>query len=152
MLREAFRRVLIAQLFEPREMVAIERPHRADRQPDTMHRQRIAFSQSSKLRMRRSARAHVILGVNLDEPDRVCRRENVAKMRGLEADAGAGRQIRYTEHLQIPALRIAEMKEARGIRAPRIAQDLIGSSEPAPFGVLIVAQVPFTTYFQALPW
>ena len=30
-------------------------------------------------------------------------------------------------------------------------QDLIGSSEPVPFGVLIVSHVPFGTYFQALP-
>ena len=31
-------------------------------------------------------------------------------------------------------------------------QDLIGSSEPGPLGVLIVSHVPFATYFQALPW
>jgi hypothetical protein len=42
---------------------------------------------------------------------------------------------------------------ARGAaRASVVGQDLIGSSEPLPFGVCIVAQVPFGTYFQALPW
>jgi hypothetical protein len=29
---------------------------------------------------------------------------------------------------------------------------LLGSSEPGPLGVVIVAQVPFGTYFQALLW
>jgi hypothetical protein len=43
-------------------------------------------------------------------------------------------------------------QEARtGSRAPLLAQDLIGSSEPVPVGVFIVVQVPFATYFQALP-
>lgn len=32
------------------------------------------------------------------------------------------------------------------------AQDLTGVSEPLPVGVVIVAQVPFGTYFHALPW
>jgi hypothetical protein len=31
-------------------------------------------------------------------------------------------------------------------------QDLIGSREPTPLGVLMVSHVPFATYFQALPW
>jgi hypothetical protein len=30
--------------------------------------------------------------------------------------------------------------------------DLIGVSEPVPFGVFIAAQVPLGTFFQALPW
>ena len=31
-------------------------------------------------------------------------------------------------------------------------QDLVGSSEPTPLGVLMLSHVPFATYFQALPW
>lgn len=31
-------------------------------------------------------------------------------------------------------------------------QPFIGSTEPLPFGVVIVVQVPFGTYFHALPW
>jgi hypothetical protein len=31
-------------------------------------------------------------------------------------------------------------------------QPLTGSSEPMPFGVFIAAQVPFGTFFHALPW
>ena len=31
-------------------------------------------------------------------------------------------------------------------------QDFIGCSEPLPFGVVIVVQVPFGTSFQALAW
>lgn len=36
-------------------------------------------------------------------------------------------------------------------RASRRNQDLTGAREPTPFGVCIVVQVPFGTYFQALP-
>jgi len=31
-------------------------------------------------------------------------------------------------------------------------QDLIGVSDPVPFGVLMVVQVPLATIFQAVPW
>src|SRR5882724_1424504 len=134
-------------------MVAIERPHRTNRQPDAMHRQRIAFAQRAELRVRRPAGAHVVLGVNLEESDRLRSGEDVVKMRGLEADAGTRGQIRDDGHSYIPAVRRPKKEEARaGRRAPLLAQDLIGSSEPVPFGVLIVAHVPFATYFQALPW
>src|SRR6266403_6110994 len=45
------------------------------------------------------------------------------------------------------------MRSASGMaRVSFVGQDLIGSSEPVPFGVLIVVHVPFATYFQALPW
>src|SRR6266513_4231773 len=108
MLREAFRRVLIAQLFEPREMVAIERPHRTNRQPDAMHRQRIAFAQRAELRVRRPSGAHVVLGVNLEESDRLRSGEDVVKMRGLEADAGTRGQTGSSKHGQVPALHATE--------------------------------------------
>ena len=45
--------------------------------------------------------------------------------------------------------RLAGRGEASGVRD---AQDLIGCSEPMPFGVLMPSQVPLATYFQALPW
>jgi len=74
-------------------------------------------------------------------------------MRGLQADAGTRRQIQSDGHMYVPALRAEEIGE-RTRDGPRLilAQDLIGSSEPIPFGVFIVVQVPFATYFQALPW
>src|SRR5258706_13512773 len=93
MLRETLRRVPFAQQFEPHEMVPIERPHRANRKPDAMHRQRVAFAQCTELRVRRSAGAHVVLCVYLEESERLWSGENVTKMRGLEADAGTRGEI-----------------------------------------------------------
>ena len=60
-------------------MIAVERPHRADRQPDAVHRQRIALAQRGELRMRRAAGAHVVLGMDLEESDRLRRGEDVAE-------------------------------------------------------------------------
>jgi len=42
---------------------------------------------------------------------------------------------------------------AQGRDASKILarQRFLGVSEPTPFGVLIFAQLPFATYFQALP-
>jgi len=79
-----------------------------------VYRQRIAFAQRAELRVRRSAGAHVILRVDLEESDRLRRGEDVAEMRWLEADAGARGQIRSSGHMQAPAWRVAEKYEARG--------------------------------------
>src|SRR5258708_29899282 len=107
MFGETLRRVAIAQFSEPREMVLIERSHRANRQPDTMHRQRMALAQRAELRMRWAAGAHVVLCVHLEEFDRLRARENVAKMHRLEADADTRGKMRSFEHRQVPALRVA---------------------------------------------
>jgi hypothetical protein len=40
---------------------------------------------------------------------------------------------------------------ARQPHAPVTHQDLVGFSDPIPLGVFIVSQVPFGTYFQAVP-
>src|SRR5712675_537559 len=89
-------------------MVAIERPHRTDRQPDAMHRQRIAFAQRAELRVRRPAGAHVVLGVNLEESDRLRSGEDVVKMRRLEANSGTRGQTGSSKHGQVPALHATE--------------------------------------------
>src|SRR6476646_4690532 len=98
MFREALRRVAIAQLLQPGEVSVVERPQRADRQPDTMDRQCVALAQGAELRVRSTAGTHVVLGVDLEESDRLRSRENVAKVRRFEADAGTGRQARSCEH------------------------------------------------------
>ena len=59
-------------------MIAIERLHRADRKPDAVDRERVTLAQSAELRMRRSAGAHVIFGVHLEEADRLRCRDDVA--------------------------------------------------------------------------
>src|SRR6266550_8277248 len=92
-------------------MVAIERPHRTNRQPDAMHRQRIAFAQRAELRVRRPAGAHVVLGVNLEESDRLRSGEDVVKMRRLETDAGACGQTGSSEHRPVPTLHVAAKYE-----------------------------------------
>jgi hypothetical protein len=48
--------------------------------------------------------------VYLEEPDRLRSGENVAEMRGLEADAGTRGQMSDSQHWQVPALRVAEEK------------------------------------------
>src|ERR1700747_1704762 len=105
MLRETLRRVAFAQQFEPHEMVAIERLHRANRKSDPMHRQRIAFAQCAELRVRWSTGAHVVLRVYLEESERLRSGEDVAKMHGLEADAGTRGYIRNDGHIYVPAWR-----------------------------------------------
>src|SRR5216684_6245131 len=105
MLRETLRRVAIAQQFESREMVAIERLHRANRQPDAMYRQCIALAQRAELRVGRPAGTHIVLRMHLEESDRLRCGEDVAKMRGLEADAGARGKIRIDGHMYVLALR-----------------------------------------------
>ena len=132
-------------------MLTIERRSRADRQADAVNRQRIEFAQRAELRMRRSAGAHVVLRVHLEEADRLRRGEDVAKMRRLETDAGARRKTGHDRHVGSLFAR-RNGKRAYGACATRAGQDLIGSSEPMPLGVFMFAHVPFGTYFQALPW
>ena len=52
-------------------MDAIESLHRADREADAMDREGVVLAQPFEHRVRRAARAHVILGVDLEEPDRL---------------------------------------------------------------------------------
>ena len=98
MLGEALRLVARAEDLEPREMLTIERRGRSDRQADAVNRQRIAFAERAELRMRRSAGAHIVLRVHLEEADRLRRCEDVAKMRRLETDAGARRETGRDRH------------------------------------------------------
>ena len=93
MLGEALRLIAVAKRFQSRQMVAIERLHRADRQSDAMDRQSIALAQRARVRMRWSAGAHIVFRMHLEEADRLRGGENVAKMHRLEADAGARRKI-----------------------------------------------------------
>ncbi len=70
-------------------MVGVERARRADRQSDTMDRQRVTLAQLPQHGVRRSARAHIILGMHLDEPDRLFACKDCVEMLRLEADAGS---------------------------------------------------------------
>src|SRR5215468_10843918 len=81
-------------------MITVERLHRADRQANAVERQGIALAQGGKLRMRRPARAHVILRVHLEEADWLRLDENGAKMHRLEADASTRGKFRGLGHVQ----------------------------------------------------
>ena len=72
----------------------------------------------------RAARDHVIFGMDFEPQARRRRGEGLSVMLGFEADTGGG------NHGQRP---------------------VIATSEPLPLGVLMLAQVPLATYFQALP-
>ena len=60
--------------------------------------------------------------------------QGLAEVLGLEAEAGRKR-LRAHDVLLEPG-----------------DQDFIGVSEPMPWGVLMLVQVPTGTFFQALPW
>src|SRR5580658_3949492 len=79
-------------------MIAIKRLHRADRKPDAVDRQRVALAQGAKLRMRRSAGAHVVLGVNLEKTDRLRGSNDLLEVPRLETNASARRQVRTAGH------------------------------------------------------
>lgn len=96
---------------------------------------------------------HIVLGVDFEESDWLRRGNDVAKMRWLEADAGTRRKVCNNGHsFRFPSRATWQRhSECRMEPVALPGQDLLGSSVPVPAGVLIVAQVPFGTYFQALP-
>ena len=75
---------------EPLKMSAVERPGRADREADAVQRQRIELADRIEAAMRRAARAHIVLRVDLEKPKLRTRVEDRLEMLGLEADADAG--------------------------------------------------------------
>src|SRR5690606_26705294 len=92
MLGKTFGLVAVAQRLEAREMRAVERLRRTDRQPDPMDRQGVALAQGPQLRMRRTARPHIVFRMHLKKAERLRRLDDLSKMLGLEADAGQRRQ------------------------------------------------------------
>ena len=79
------------------EMGAVERPGRADRQADAVQRKRIAAADRLEPTVRRTARAHVVLGVNLEKAEFGTRIQDGVEMLGLEAHAdGLRRNCAWT--------------------------------------------------------
>ena len=107
------------------EMIGIGVSGAGERHSDAMQRERPLATYRLEHGQTRSARDHVIFCVNLKPEARRRRSERFSEMLGLEADTGGGIHDTYR---------------------------LIGVSEPLPLGVLIDAQEPLLTYFQALPW
>src|SRR6266566_3456692 len=117
--------------------------------------------------MRRSACAHVVLGVHLEEVDR--ERADVVRVLALEAGAGGSRMQGF-EPRRIATIELVHggirsccpegwgrRRGVRGLPAPKQKlsscdqERLIGCSEPLPRGVWMLSHVPFKTYFHELP-
>ena len=79
--------------------------------------------------VRRSARAHVVFGVNFEEVDRARAFENVAGVLRLQSRSGA-------DHLHAGFFHDGRW---------------IGASDPGPCGVVVVVQLSLGTSFQELP-
>jgi hypothetical protein len=88
MLGEQRRLIDIDDAFQPFQVVAIERGCTADRQADTVDRQRMISANPVQEVMRRTARAHVVLGVNLEEIDAAGAGQDVVAMLGFKPDSG----------------------------------------------------------------
>ena len=161
MLGNKRRLVAIDERLEAPEMRLVERLRPADRHAHAVERHRIVAADAGQRIMRRAAGAHVVFGMNLEEAVLLPLGEDRRQMLMLEAGAGeAGNGMR----------RKAEAPDAR--EAGRVANSFIvvsafrqvacaydgtsrvsGSGEPLrPPGSSIVAQVPPSTNFQALPW
>src|SRR6202045_3672194 len=111
------------------------------------------FPQKPQLRMRDAPRAHIIFGMDLEKAERLRRGRNGGEMLGLKARAGAQGKLRNAHgffSLTRPRalVSVTQKRGARMPRAPVAHQDLLGLSEPMPFGVFMCSHVPFGTYFQ----
>src|SRR5260221_4366088 len=125
MLGEARRHIAIAETLYPHQMLGVQRPHRADRQPNAMYRQCVALAQRTELRVRRAAGAHVVFRMDLKEADRLRRGEDVGEMLRLEADAGGYREAGSGGYLHVRAPRVTLTKRCvRRRRASRSDHDL----------------------------
>src|SRR5262249_2477635 len=91
MLGEEAGLVAFDEVLQPRQVIAVKRLLRADRQPDAVQRQRIAIADRSEIAVRRAAGAHVVLGMDLEEADIGGRLEYRPVVLWLEPDAGAPR-------------------------------------------------------------
>ena len=139
MLGKAFGLIAVAERFQPRQMLAVERRFAADREADAMHRQREALAQRAQLRMRRPARAHVVFGMDFDEADRLPAGQDVGKCCGLKPmPARAGRRDVISMVARIAHGRMRGARRGAG-RAPRCREGRLhlALSEPMPFGVFI---------------
>ncbi len=74
---------------EPREMGGVQRSRRADRQADAVQRQRVDRADRLEPAVRRPARAHVVLCMDLEKTELRAHPHDGVEVLGLEADAGA---------------------------------------------------------------
>ncbi len=72
------------------QMIRVQRCRAADRQPDPVQRERIGLPDGLQIAVRRPARAHVVLGMDLEPADVGPVGQDSVVVPGLQADAGAG--------------------------------------------------------------
>src|ERR1700681_1842431 len=111
MLRNKRRLLALDESAEAGEMGSVERLGTADRHADPVQRNRMVAADALKRLMRRSAGAHVVLGVHLEEPGLRALRENGVQVLMLEAGPGQardgqGREAETTIRGYIPSPRI----------------------------------------------
>src|SRR5216683_7150592 len=159
MLGDQRRLVAIDEMLETRQMCPVERPLAADRQAHAVQRDGIVASHGFEGAMRRSARAHVVLGMNFEEATPLALGANRSQMFVLEAGPGeaADRQRRKAEGNGRTRRRFGRcfhvVPPLSATRLPCCSTDQTGLSEPVlPFGSWMLAQVPPCTNFHALPW
>ena len=162
MLGNQRRLVAIDERLETREMRLVERLRPADRHAHAVQRDRIVAADAGQRLVRRAAGAHVVFGMNLEEAVLLPLGEDRRQMLVLEARAGeAGDRMRRKAESSPTRARLRKVassfivisafrQAAFGLRR-NVA--FSGSGEPLrPPGSSIVAQVPPSTNFQALPW
>ena len=79
----------IRDRLQPLQMIAIQWEITANRKPNAMQRDRIVNADGREVSMWSTAAAHIILCMDLEEPDiRLCS-QNIAIVLGLQSEAAA---------------------------------------------------------------
>src|SRR4051794_16946197 len=145
------------QTAEARQVRLVERLRSADRHADAVQRQRMIAADRFQRAVRRSARAHVVFGMDLEEAGLRTAGEDRVEMFVLEAGPGdAAEWNRKAEGLGCgrdrPDRRVHVAPPLSLLRCAG-SEAQTGLSEPfLPFGRSMLVQVPPCTNFHALPW
>ena len=99
MFRKHRRRVALKQLFQTRQMRAVQWVGATNRQTHAVNRQRVVLGNGAQVAVKTPTRHHVIFGVNLKKPQvRACF-QHLCHMLGLETDARQrGQRVRGVVH------------------------------------------------------
>ena len=162
MLGDERRLVAVDQRLETLEMRPVERLRSADRHAHAVERDGIVPADAGQRVVRRAAGAHVVFGVDLEEAALLApppgSRGRCSCLRLVPARPATG----CAGKREAPGGRgcwVSSQSVHRGLRFPADCVDYEGTSrvsasgEPLrPPGRSMVAQVPPSTNFQALPW
>src|SRR5690606_3265083 len=128
-----------------------------DRETHAMQRQRTVLGNRREVAMRRTALAHIVFGMYLEETDVRPAGEELAVMLGLQAENGAQGQVVEGRH---PGFlpHVSGRWPGRQHRRPGVCQSQEGMSRVSASrlpirspGSSIASHVPAGTSFQALP-